>query len=109
RAIPRANVAPALEVVRARNVPAAHPRGFVVEEAQTDRGRHTRQRTAEVQINRGVVRRVTTEDEKRLDLPGPCCCSKRRDRVCVRCAARLAGVHETDDSPDAAERDVDLL
>ena len=59
---------PRLQVVRLGQVPGRREGGLVPMHADADAGRHLLQQLAEVEIRRGVVRRVPAQDDERVDL-----------------------------------------
>ncbi len=68
RAVEGASIAPLLEGVAARQVPAAMPRGLVTVRAEMQAQRHAFQGRGEAQGRRGGIGRVAFEDYQRLDV-----------------------------------------
>ena len=69
-AVVSAHVAPHLQIMRSRNVPATKLRCLVLEEPEAHRLRDLPEKVGEIQIGRCVVGGIATENKERLYGPG---------------------------------------
>ncbi len=109
-AVDGAQVAPALERVRGRQVPVAALGRLVEVEAVMDAQRHLVERLGEVEVGGRVVDRVAARNHEHLDLAGPHLADERAQvRVSRRGGCLLGELRVDDRRAHGAQRLVDRV
>ena len=102
-AVERAGIAPALQLVRQRQMPVTVERRLSVVQTQMRAEPHLLKPVGKAQIGRRVVHRIAAEDQQRVDRPGVVIAAQRGERFAAGIRIGHIWIDKVDRLADVAE------